>query len=241
MIKINGEEFSKEKLARKLDISVSTLDATEADVAKACETAIKYNLHACASEPIFIDLLVDMTKGTNVLPVSGIVMPRGGDDPKHILMIAEDYIKRGIKGFDTPIDICMVKNKKWDRILDYLTKLQNICEGVCQTNVVCEVDILTPEEIATVAKLMSEAGIDFYKTSTGSHKRGPLASDFKIIKENLSGKTGIMAASTGSFWTTQICLSFFLYGADVCSSRNAAAILDDWDDLEAHLKQIEIA
>lgn len=240
MIKINGEPITKESFAKKLDISISTLTATEADVLATCETAIKYGLHGCASEPIFIDLLVEATKGTDVIPISGIAMPRGGDDPKHLLMIAEDYVSRGIKGIDTPLDVCMIKDHKYDRALNYLKELQAICEGRCITNVICEVDLLTPEEIATVAKLMSEAGIDHYKTSTGSSKRGPLPQDLKLIKENLSGKTGIMAASTGSFWTTQICLAFFLYGADVCSTRNAAAVIDGLDDFEAHYRNLEI-
>ena len=239
MIKINGEPITKETLARKLDISISRIDTTEADVLATCETAIRYNLHACASEPIFIDLLVEATKGTNVLPVSGIAMPRGGDDPKHLLMIAEDYVKRGIKGFDTPLDICMIKDKKWDRALQYLKDLQSICEGVCQTNIVCEVNQLTQEEIATAAKIMSEAGVDNYKTSTGAVGRGPQPQDLITIKKNLSGKTGIMAAATGSFWTTQRCLSFFLYGATVCSTRNAAAVIDGLDDFEAHYRALE--
>jgi deoxyribose-phosphate aldolase len=239
MFKINGDVFSKETLARKLDISIARLDTTEADVLATCETAIKYNLHGCASEPIFIDLLVEATKGTNVIPISGIAMPRGGDDPKHLLMIAEDYVKRGIKGFDTPLDICMIKDKKWDRALRYLRDLQSICEGACLTNVVCEVDQLTQEEIATAAKIMGEAGVDNYKTSTGSTKRGPLPQDIMTIKANLSGKTGIMAASTGSFWTTQICMAFFVYGATVCSTRNAAAVIDGLDDFEAHYRMLE--
>ena len=239
MIKIRGEEFTRENFAKKIDISYGVWDATDKDIVTLVGKAKKYGLHGAATDACFIDVLVRECKGTGVLPISGINMPKCTDSVTALLYMAGEYVERGIKGFDTPIPMNLIKGHKWGEIEDYLFKLQAICEGKALTNMIPEVDSISAEELAMCTKLVCKAGCDSVKCSTGSTTRGPLSQDLKIIRENISGKTGIMATGPGNFWTIEIVMAFFLYGATVLSSGKADIILDSLEEYERVHRDME--
>jgi deoxyribose-phosphate aldolase len=240
MIKIRGEAYTAEAFAKKIDISYAAWDATDKDIVALCEKAKRYGFHAAATQPCFIDVLVRECRGTDVLPVSGIDMPSCADSVSALLYMAGEYIDRGAKGFDTPIPMNLIKDHKWGEVEAYLFNLQGICEGKAVTNIIPEVERLTPDELAMCAQLISKAGCDAVKCGTGSTSRGPLPADFKVIRENISGRTGIMATGPGNYWTVDIVLAFFLHGATVLSSGKADLIIDSLAAYEQTYRQLEI-
>ena len=89
-------------------------------------------------------------------------------------------------------------------------------------------------------RLISKAGCSAVKFSTGSASRRPLSSDFKIIRENIFGKTSIMATGPGNFWTIEIVSAFLIYGAAVISSSKANKVVDGMDAFEEMYRNLEI-
>ena len=107
----------------------------------------------------------------------------------------KDAISNGADEIDTVINICDLKNKRYDLILSELKALKAAC-GDKILKVIIETCLLTEEEKITMCHLVTEAGADYIKTSTGFSKAGATFEDVALMKTNV-GKNVLVKAAGG--------------------------------------------
>ena len=91
------------------------------------------------------------------------------------------------------INIGWLKDRKYDLIEKEIRTLKAAC-GVKILKVIIETCLLTDEEKAKMCRIVTEAGADYIKTSTGFSSGGATLEDIKLFAENVGPDVKIKAA-----------------------------------------------
>ncbi|MCD8105796.1 MAG: deoxyribose-phosphate aldolase [Lachnospiraceae bacterium] len=105
----------------------------------------------------------------------------------------KDAIENGANEIDMVINIGWVKDQKYDCIRDEIRTLKAAC-GDKILKVIIETCLLTEEEKIRLCEIVTEAGADFIKTSTGFSKGGATFADVALFAEHVGSDVKIKAA-----------------------------------------------
>ena len=132
--------------------------------------------------------------------------------------IPPNYIKR-VKEVDMGINICDVKNGDYASVKDEIASIKSIC-GAHILKVIIETCYLTEEEKIKMCEIVTEAGADYIKTSTGFGTGGATFEDVKLFKEHIGENVKIKAA--GGIRTAEDMRKYIELGCDRlgCSSTS---------------------
>ena len=88
-----------------------------------------------------------------------------------------------------------MKDRRYDRVLDEIRSIKAVC-GEHVLKVIIETCLLTEEEKIKMCQLVTEAGADYIKTSTGFSKAGATFEDIALFGRHI-GKGVKMKAAGG--------------------------------------------
>lgn len=123
----------------------------------------------------------------------------------------EDAIKNGADEIDMVINIGWAKDGLWDKIEEEIKAIKNACREKT-LKVIIETCLLTDEEKIEMCKVVTRAGADYIKTSTGFAGGGATFDDVKLFKENVGADVKIKAA--GGISSFDDAEKFIALGAD---------------------------
>ena len=104
-----------------------------------------------------------------------------------------DAIKNGADEIDMVINLGWVKDEKFDTIFDEIKRIKAAC-GKRILKVIVETCLLSEEEKIKMCEIVTEAGADFIKTSTGFSKNGATFADVRLFAANVGENVRIKAA-----------------------------------------------
>lgn len=123
----------------------------------------------------------------------------------------KDAVENGADEIDMVINIGMVKDRKYDEILEEIIAIKEACQGKL-LKVIIETCLLTEEEKVKMCKIVTESGAEYIKTSTGFSTNGATLSDVELMKANVGAGVKIKAAGgVGDFDDAR---AFVAVGAD---------------------------
>lgn len=105
----------------------------------------------------------------------------------------KDAIANGADEIDMVINIGWVKDQKYDCIREEIRTLKAACQDKI-LKVIIETCLLTDEEKIRLCEIVTEAGADFIKTSTGFSKGGATFADIALFAEHVGSDVKIKAA-----------------------------------------------
>ena len=140
-----------------------------------------------------------------------IGFPNGYSTPAVKAFEAENAVRHGADEIDMVINIGWVKDKRWDRLLEEIQEVKAACRGRI-LKVIIETCLLTDEEKIKMCQIVTEAGADYIKTSTGFSTGGATREDVKLFKEHVGANVRIKAA--GGISSLQDAEDFIALGAD---------------------------
>jgi deoxyribose-phosphate aldolase len=135
---------------------------------------------------------------------------------------AEEALICGATELDMVINIGDVKNKEFSRVQKEIEELKRIA-GPQILKVIVETCYLEREEKITLCKIVSDAGADYIKTSTGFGSAGATMEDILLFKEHIAPNVKIKAA--GGIKTKADMEAFLNAGCDRLGTSSAIAIL----------------
>ena len=106
---------------------------------------------------------------------------------------AEDAIKNGADEIDMVINIGWAKDGLWEKIEEEIKAVKSACREKI-LKVIIETCLLTDEEKIEMCKVVTRAGADYIKTSTGFAGGGATFDDVKLFKDNVGADVKIKAA-----------------------------------------------
>ena len=175
-----------------------------------CDDAVQYRTASVCIPPSFVKQASDYLAGK--MPVCTVIgFPNGNMTTKTKEFEAQDAIANGADELDMVINIGWLKEKKYDLVEEEIRALRTVCVGKI-LKVIIETCFLTEQEKIKMCEIVTGAGADYIKTSTGFAGGGATFEDVRLFAEHVGENVKIKAA--GGITSMEDAERFLALGAD---------------------------
>lgn len=181
----------KEILA-KCDHTLLSQTATWADIKAICDDGMKYHTASVCIPASFVKRAKEYV-GDKLAICTVIGFPNGYSTTETKLFETKDALENGADEIDMVINIGELRAGNEDYVRDEIKLLKQAC-GDKVLKVIIETCLLTEEEKITMCRLVTEAGADFIKTSTGFSTAGATFEDVALFAAHVGPGVKIKAA-----------------------------------------------
>jgi deoxyribose-phosphate aldolase len=122
-----------------------------------------------------------------------IGFPNGYNTTEVKVFETERAILEGADEIDMVINIGLLKANCDRQVRDEIRKIKAAC-GEKILKVIIETCLLTEDEKLRMCEIVTKAGADYIKTSTGFSKAGATLEDVKLMRENVGANVKVKAA-----------------------------------------------
>ena len=169
-------------------------EATLVDIKAICDDAMRFNTASVCIPPSYVKACADYCGGKmKICTVIGF--PNGYNTTAVKVFETEDAIKNGADEIDMVINIGMLKDRRYDDVLNEIKAVKDAC-GDKILKVIIETCLLSDDEKIKMCEIVTEAGADFIKTSTGFSTAGVTFADIELLSKHI-GKNVKMKAAGG--------------------------------------------
>ena len=145
-------------------------------------------------------------------PICTVIgFPNGYNTTACKVFEAAEAVKSGADEIDMVINLGMVKEKRYDLVLEEINAVKKASLGRL-VKVIIETCFLTEEEIIKLTEVVSDSDADYIKTSTGFGTGGATESAVKLMKKYARG--GLKVKAAGGMASLEDAEKFILLGAD---------------------------
>ena len=190
--------ISRKEILQHVDHTLLAPTATWEELQILCDEAIKYETASVCVPPNRVKQVKDYLCGR--MAVCTVVgFPNGYHTTAVKAMETEEVLYRGADEVDMVINLGWVKEKRFHDVQTEIHTLQDICDDKI-LKVIVETCCLTEEEKIKMCEVVTEAGADFIKTSTGFGSGGATFEDVALFAAHVGENVRIKAAGgIGSF------------------------------------------
>lgn len=182
----------------KVDHTLLTQTATWEEVKGICEEAIRHKTASVCIPPSFVKKAAEVF-GDQLAICTVVGFPNGYNTTGIKVAETVQAIKDGADEIDMVINLGMLKDGQYDDVRSEIAAIKEAC-GDKVLKVIVETCLLTDEEKVKMCQVVTEAGADFIKTSTGFSKAGATLEDVKLFSQHVGANVQIKAAGgIGSF------------------------------------------
>lgn len=182
------------EILSKCDHTLLAQTATWDEIKAICDDGIKYQTASVCIPPCYVKLASEYANG-RVKICTVIGFPNGYNTTAVKEFETKDAIANGADEIDMVINIGQLKAGNYDYVENEIRTLKNAC-GEKILKVIIETCLLTDEEKVKMCELVTKAGADFIKTSTGFSKAGATFADIELFAKHV-GKNVRMKAAGG--------------------------------------------
>ena len=195
--------------------------ATWFDIKEICEDATRFNTASVCVPPCYVKpIYEDYGDKVNICTVIGF--PLGYSVTEAKVCEARQAVIDGASEIDMVINICDVKNRDYDKVLAEIKAVKEACQGRI-LKVIIETCYLTEDEKIRLCEIVTEAGADYIKTSTGFGTAGATHDDIKLFNEHIGPDVKIKAA--GGITTLEDMERYIEEGCDRIGTSRAVGLI----------------
>ncbi len=182
----------KEEILKYVDHTLLKQTATWEQIRKLCEEGMEYHTASVCIPPCFVKRAKEYVK--DKLPICTVIgFPNGYMTTKIKVAETEDAVENGADEIDMVIHLGMVKEGRYQDILDEIRQIKKACKGKI-LKVIIETCLLTEDEKIKMCEIVTESGADYIKTSTGFSTAGATFDDVELMKKYVGKNIKIKAA-----------------------------------------------
>ncbi|MBO4554606.1 MAG: deoxyribose-phosphate aldolase [Clostridia bacterium] len=178
----------------KCDHTLLAQTATWEEIKAICDDGMKYKTASVCIPPSFVKRAKEYV-GDRLAICTVIGFPNGYNTTEVKLFETVDALKNGADEIDMVINIGELKARNYDFVENEIRVLKRAC-GDKILKVIIETCLLTDEEKVKMCELVTNAGADYIKTSTGFSKAGATFDDIALFAKHI-GKNVKMKAAGG--------------------------------------------
>ena len=153
--------------------------STWEEIKQICDDAVKYQTASVCIPPSFVKQASEYLQGKMAV-CTVIGFPNGYMTTKVKEFETKDALANGASEIDMVINIGWLKDKKYDLVEEEIRILKAAC-GEKILKVIIETCLLTQEEKIRMCQIVTSAGADYIKTSTGFSTAGATFDDVKLF------------------------------------------------------------
>ena len=179
-------------MLNRVDHTLLTKEAIWDEIQEICDDGIKYGTASVCIPPSYVKEAKKYV-GDQLKICTVIGFPNGYMTTNTKAFETKDALENGADEIDMVINIGWLKDKRYDDILNEIKTLKEIC-GNHILKVIIETCLLTEDEKIKMCEIVTNAGADFIKTSTGFSTAGATFEDIALFKKHVGSQVKIKAA-----------------------------------------------
>ena len=199
-----------EEILKKVDHTLLSQTATFDEIKQICDDGIKYDTASVCIPASFVKQVKDYV-GDRIKICTVIGFPNGYSTTAVKVFETKDAIDNGADEIDMVINIGWLKDKRYDDITNEIKAIKEAC-GKKLLKVIIETCLLSDDEKIKMCEIVTAAGADYIKTSTGFSTAGATFDDIKLFKEHVGDQVKIKAS--GGIKSIDDAIKFIELGAD---------------------------
>ena len=199
-----------EEILKHVDHTLLAQQATWEQIRQIVDDGIKYQTASVCIPASYVKQAAEYAKG-RVAICTVIGFPNGYSTTASKVFETKDAILNGADEIDMVINIGWLKDGKDGDLLEEIRQIKEAC-GEHILKVIIETCLLTDEEKIRMCRIVTEAGADFIKTSTGFSTGGATFADIELFSKNIGPKVRMKAA--GGISSIEDAEKFLALGAD---------------------------
>lgn len=213
--------MTSQEILKHIDHTLLAADASWQQIKKVCEEAVTYHTASACIPPSYIARAHrEWGDALNICTVIGF--PLGYSVKEAKLAEAERAMADGAREVDMVVNLGDVKNGDFEKVQGEIAAIKRVM-GAGVLKVILETCYLTRGEKIALCQVVTEAGADYVKTSTGFGSKGAVLEDIALFREWIGPKVKIKAA--GGIRTLEDIELFLAAGCERIGSSAAVRLL----------------
>jgi len=205
-----------------VDHTLLKATASWAEIDALCAEAVRYKTASVCVPPSYVKRIHEAYTDLSICTVIGF--PLGYNVCAAKLREAEASLADGANELDMVINIGDVKNGDFAAVRGEISALKKTVEEKI-LKVIVETCYLTTDEKIRLCGLVTEAGADYIKTSTGFGPTGAVLEDVLLFREHIG--PGVKIKAAGGIRTREDLEKYLSAGCDRIGTSSAVAILGE--------------
>ncbi|MBS6951703.1 MAG: deoxyribose-phosphate aldolase [Enterocloster asparagiformis] len=184
--------MERSEIYRRVDHTLLAQTATWEQIREICDDALAYGTASVCIPPSYVKRAKEYL-GDRMAVCTVIGFPNGYSTTAVKVFETEDAIAGGADEIDMVINIGWLKDREYDAIEDEIRRVKAACGGRI-LKVIIETCLLTEEEKIRMCGIVTAAGADFIKTSTGFSTAGATFDDISLFAAHVGQGVRMKAA-----------------------------------------------
>lgn len=180
------------------------------DIRQLVDEGIQYGCASVCIPPSYVNQAARYAEG-RVKICTVIGFPNGYNTAPIKAAEATNAVQNGADEVDMVVNLGWVKDGLFDRVQAEIQTVKNACQGRV-LKVIVETCLLTQEEKIRLCQVVSDAGADYIKTSTGFSTGGATPQDVALLRQHTAPQVKVKAA--GGIASKEDAEHFLALGAD---------------------------
>ena len=208
-----------------VDHTLLTQTATWEEIKQILDDGIKYEAASACIPAAYVKEAAEYVAGK--LPICTVIgFPNGYNTTAVKVFETKDAIANGAEEIDMVINIGHLKDKRYDEIEAEIRAIHEACNGKI-LKVIIETCLLTEEEKIKMCEIVTNAGAEYIKTSTGFSTAGATFEDVALMRKYVGADVKVKAA--GGISSFDDAEEFMRLGADRLGTSRLVKIMKNTD------------
>lgn len=184
--------MTQKDILSMVDHTLLLQTATWEEIKGICDDGIQYETASVCIPTCYVKQAKDYA-GDKCKICTVIGFPNGNYTTEVKVFETKDALANGADEIDMVINVGMLKAGEYEYVLNEIKAIKEAC-GEHILKVIIETCLLTDEEKIKMCEIVTEAGADFIKTSTGFSTAGATFADVELFAKHVGPNVKIKAA-----------------------------------------------
>ena len=202
--------MDKKDILKMVDHTLLGVAATWEEIKRILDDAMQHETASACIPPAYVKKAAEYVEGR--MPICTVIgFPNGYNTTAVKVFEAKEAVANGADEIDMVINVGALKDKRYQYLQDEIRSVHEACGGKL-LKVIIETCLLTEEEKIKMCEIVTNAGAEYIKTSTGFSKGGATFDDVALMRKYVGADVKVKAAGgIGSFDDAE---KFISLGAD---------------------------
>lgn len=185
------------EILAKCDHTLLAQTSTTEQIKTLIDDAIKFKTASVCIPPAYVSFarkyIDDNATDSGVRVCTVIGFPNGYNTTAAKVFETGEAVDNGADEIDMVINVGKLKEQDYDYVLSEIKAIKQACKGKL-LKVIIETCLLNDDEKIKMCQIVTEAGAEYIKTSTGFSTGGATFDDIKLFSENIGAGVKMKAA-----------------------------------------------
>ena len=217
--------MDQKKVLGIVDHTLLGVPSTWEEMKVILDDAIAFETASACIPPAYVKEAAEYVAGKLAI-CTVIGFPNGYSTTATKVFETKDAIANGAEEIDMVINVGMLKNGRYQELEDEIRQIHEACNGKI-LKVIIETCLLTEDEKIKMCEIVTNAGAEYIKTSTGFSTAGATFADVELMRKYVGKNVKVKAA--GGISSFDDAEKFMELGADRLGTSRLVKIVKSLD------------